>query len=241
MTEFLTQVPPWATYGIIVLALLVETNLLVGIFVPTLTMMVTAGALAQSGYLDLPLVVAVAAGAVILGDLISWHTGRYLGDRLRTNRLGRKISAAHWDRAARVMARHGGKAVVPARFVPLLRTLVPHLAGATRVPYRRVAPYSISVALVWAMIESGGGYFAAHSAHELFAVGGPALVIAVGLTVAVAAVLWHRRKKRTLALCPSCGSTLPSSGSAAISSGNAVPSEGAHPLAGATRDLQACC
>jgi len=195
LAEALGQVPPVAAYGIVVLALLAESNLVIGVFVPTLTLMMTAGALAQTGYLHFPVLVVVAAAAVVVADLISYRTGLLLGGRLRTNRLGRRISATAWDRADTVMARHGGRAVFPARFVPLLRTLVPHFAGATGVPYRRVAPYSVAAASVWAVLEAGAGYAAAHSVHRFMTLGAPAVVAAALLGAGVFAVVRRLRAR----------------------------------------------
>lgn len=196
LAETLGQVPPVAAYGIVVVALLAESNLVIGVLVPTLTLMMTAGALAQTGYLSFPVLVAVAAGAVVVADLIGYRTGVFLGDRLRTNRLGRRVSAAAWDRADTVMARHGGRAVFPARFVPLLRTMVPHFAGATGVPYRRVAPYSVAAASVWAVLEAGAGYAAAHSVHRILTLGAPSVVAAALLGAGVFAVVHRARARR---------------------------------------------
>ncbi|WP_432989353.1 DedA family protein [Dactylosporangium sp. CA-233914] len=196
LTGVLGQVPPAAVYGIVAAALLVESNLLFGVLVPTLTLMLTAGALAGRGHLRLPILVAVAAGAVIAADLISYHTGRILGGRLRTSRLGRRIPAAAWARAEQAMARHGARGVAPARFIPLLRTLVPHLAGATHVPYRRVAPYSITAAVTWTLLAAGTGYTAARSVDWLSAAAGPLLAIAA-LAAAVAVIVVVRRRRST--------------------------------------------
>jgi membrane-associated protein len=195
--DLLSQAPAPAAYAILSLALLIESNLLFGVFVPTLTLMVTAGALAGSGHLSLPVVLVVAAASVVTADVISFNTGRFLGPRLRTNRMGRRVSTASWQRTEAVMARHGGRAVFVARFIPLLRTLVPHLAGATRLPYRRIAPYSVTAATVWAFVEAGAGYGAAHSLHRIAAAGTPALIAAAlagVLATAIVVVLRARRR-----------------------------------------------
>lgn len=193
LTGMLAQVPPVAAYAILATALLIESNLLFGVFVPTLTMMVTAGALARTGYLDLPVVIAVAVTSVVMADLISYHTGRYLGGRLRNNQLGRRISDTNWTRAEAIMKRHGGRAVLVARFIPLLRTLTPHLAGATGVPYRRVLPYSVGAATLWACAEAGGGYLAAHSIHRLSSIGTAVLLAAAAIALLITAVIKRRR------------------------------------------------
>ncbi|MFJ4878401.1 DedA family protein [Streptomyces sp. NPDC088745] len=82
------------------------------------------------------------------------------------------------------MARRGGRAVLLTRFVPVVRTLAPHLAGATGVPYRRIAPSSLLAAPLWAGAEAGAGYAAATSLQHALAVGGPVLALAAGATAA---------------------------------------------------------
>ncbi|QBS40221.1 DedA family protein [Nocardia sp. CS682] len=189
LAELLHQVPAVAAYGVVVAAVLAESILLIGAFVPTLTLMLTAGALASTGQLDPVVLLGVATLAVVAGDALGHRTGRLLGDRLRTNRLGRRIPEAAWRRTEQAMARRGSQAVALGRFLPVIRTLAPHLAGAAGLPYHRIAPYSAGAAVVWAAAEAGAGYAAASSAQRLIPLAGPALVAAVGV---VALLTWVR-------------------------------------------------
>ncbi|MGY0020451.1 DedA family protein [Streptomyces sp. YJ-C3] len=161
--------------------------LLIGAFIPTLTLLLASGTLARAGDLNLVLVIATASGAVVAGDALGHRTGHMLGSHLRTGRLGRRIPTAAWQRAEALMARRGGQAVFLSRFVPVVRTLTPHLAGATHLPYRRIAPYSLLAAPVWAGAEATTGYVAATSLQHTIAYGGPAL--AATAAVITAAVL----------------------------------------------------
>ncbi|MFF4603617.1 DedA family protein [Streptomyces sp. NPDC001339] len=185
-------VPDAVGYLILTAAVLAESVLLIGAFIPTLTLMLTAGALASTGQLHLLLVIAVAAGAVVTGDFLAHRTGLQLGTRLRTAGIGRRIPTTAWRRAEELMARRGGQAVLIARFVPVLRTLTPHLAGATRLPYRRIAPYSALAAPVWAAAEASAGYTAAASLQPVLTFGAP--VVAGLLGVAAAVALWWRAR-----------------------------------------------
>jgi len=194
LSAALADVPAATAYLILAAAVLAESVLLVGAFVPTLTLMLSAGALARAGHLDLVPVIAVAAGAVVLGDLLSHRIGHRLGPRLRTTGIGRRTPAAVWRRAETLMARRGGHAVFVARFVPVLRTLVPYLAGATGLPYRRIAPYSAVAAAVWACAEAGSGYAAATVLPLVLSFGVPA--VAGVLAVAAAGTLWARTRPR---------------------------------------------
>ncbi|MFI6157712.1 DedA family protein [Kitasatospora sp. NPDC051170] len=195
LTDLLAHLPPPAAYGVLALAVLAESILLVGAFIPTLTLMLTAGAMARAGHLSLPLVIATAAGAVIAGDLLAHRTGRLLGQRLRTGRAARRIPAPLWQRAEALTTRHGGRAILLARFIPVVRTLAPHFAGATSLPYRRIAPYSATAACLWATAEAGVGYGAATSIQHIITLGGPALAIA-GLITAGCAALWMKKRHR---------------------------------------------
>ncbi|MFI0511366.1 DedA family protein [Streptomyces sp. WSLK1-5] len=189
--DLLGHLPAIAVYAIVATAVLAESVLLVGAFIPTLTLLLTAGALARTGHIGLPLIIAVAAGAVVAGDFLAHRTGRFLAGRLRTGRAGRRIPPGLWARAETLMARHGGRAVFLARFVPVLRTLAPHCAGATRLPYHRIAPYSVTAACVWATAEASAGYAAASSLQHVLTLAGPAA--AVFVLTATAAVLAVRR------------------------------------------------
>ncbi|WP_109001516.1 DedA family protein [Streptomyces rishiriensis] len=196
LSDILGHISPVAAYAVVATAVLAESILLVGAFIPTLTLLLTAGALARTGHISLPLVIAAAAGAVVVGDFLAHRTGRFLGDRLRQGPMGRRIPGAAWHQADTLMTRHGGRAVFLARFLPVVRTLAPHLAGVTRLPYRRIAPYSVVAAGVWATAEAGVGYAAATSLQRVLTLGGPALALAA-LMVIGGVLLW-RRKRRPL-------------------------------------------
>ncbi|MFI6566086.1 DedA family protein [Streptomyces sp. NPDC050534] len=191
----LGHLSPSLVYTVVAAAALAESILLIGAFVPTLTLLMTAGVLARTGQVSLPLVIAVAAGAAAAGDFLAHRTGGFLGHRLRTGRVGRRIPAALWDRAETLMTRHGGRAVFLARFLPVLRTLAPHFAGATRLPYRRIAPYSVTAACLWATAEVGVGYAAAISLQHILTMSGPATAV-IALIVLGAALLWRHVARR---------------------------------------------
>ncbi|MFF4909054.1 DedA family protein [Streptomyces sp. NPDC001260] len=190
----LGHLPPALIYAVVAAAVLAEMILVIGAFVPTLTLLLTIGALARTGEINLFLVIAVAATGAAVGDFLAHHTGRLLSHRLRTGRLGRRIPATAQNRAEALMTRHGGRAVFLARFLPVLRTLTPYLAGAAHLPYRRIAPYSLTAALLWATAEAGAGYAAATSLQHLLTMSGPA--IALVALVALGATLLRRRYSR---------------------------------------------
>ncbi|MFF3847139.1 DedA family protein [Streptomyces sp. NPDC002328] len=193
LSDLLGRLPPAAAYTVVALAVLAESILLVGAFIPTLPLLLTAGALARTGHISLPLVIAAAAGAVAAGDFLAHRTGRLLGDQLRAGCVGRRIPGAAWHRAETLMTCHGGRAVFLARFLPVVRTLAPHCAGVTRLPYPRIAPYSVTAACLWATAEAGVGYAAATTLQRILTVGVPALVL-VFLVALGTTFLWRRSR-----------------------------------------------
>ncbi|MGW1175383.1 DedA family protein [Kitasatospora sp. NPDC002543] len=194
LTDALAHLPPIAVYAVLALVVCAESALLLGAFTPTLALLLTVGAMARAGTVSLPLVIAAAAGAAVVGDYLAHRTGDFLGERLRTGRIGARIPAAAWQHAETLMTRHAGRAVFLGRFLPMVRTLTPHLAGATRLPYRRIAPYSAVAAGLWAAAEAGTGYLAATSLQRLLTLGGPVLGV-VALAVIVGVVLWLRKRR----------------------------------------------
>ncbi|WP_231976233.1 DedA family protein [Streptomyces sp. 3214.6] len=115
--------------------------------------------------------------------------------------MGRRIPGTAWQRAETLMTRHGGRAVLLARFLPVVRTLAPHFAGATRLPYRRIAPYSVAAAGLWAAAEAGVGYAAATSLQRILTLGGPAVALVV-LSVIGASLLRRRSVLRARRAAP---------------------------------------
>ncbi|MER7415094.1 MULTISPECIES: DedA family protein [Streptomyces] len=194
LTHALGHVPPRGAYTIVAAALLAESVLLIGAFIPTLTLLLTAGALARTGHLHLPVLILVASCAVAAGDLLAHRTGRVLGERLRTGTLGRRLPATAWQRAEELTAHRGGQALFVARFLPVVRTLAPHLAGAARLPYRRIAPYSLAAAPLWTTVEAGTGYTATASLPHALSLGTPALAAAA--CIAAAALLWTKTHRK---------------------------------------------
>ncbi|MGW5329686.1 DedA family protein [Streptomyces sp. NPDC004014] len=197
LPHLISQVPPPVAYVMVAAGVLAESVLLIGAFVPTLTLLLAAGGLARAGELNLALVITVATCAVVAGDFIGYRTGRLLGSRLRTSRLGRRMPAAAWRRAETLMTRRGGQAIFLARFIAVVRTLAPHLAGATGLPYRRIAPYSLLAAPLWAGAEAAAGYAASTSVQQTITLSGPALIAVAALTAgAVLATRWIRSRPR---------------------------------------------
>ncbi|MFJ5519508.1 DedA family protein [Streptomyces griseoluteus] len=194
LTGAIAHVPAPAAYAILAVAVLTESVLLIGAFAPTLTLLLASGVLARAGDLNLALVIVTASAAAVAGDTLGHRAGHLLGGRLRTGGLGQHVPSAAWRRADALMARRGGQAVFLSRFIPVVRTLTPHLAGAARLPYRRIVPYSLLAAPLWAGTEAIAGYATAPSFRHVIAYGGPTLAAAVAVIAGVV-LAWHKIRR----------------------------------------------
>lgn len=157
-----------ATYGVRVYFILfaivfAETGLIVTPFLPGDSLLFAVGALGATGAFDVRLAFLLLAVAAIAGDAVNYAIGRSAGlgiiHRAETNpRWGRWVNPAYIARAHAFFERHGGKAIVLGRFVPIVRTFVPFVAGVAEMSYRTFALYNITGAVVWVGICIGAGY-----------------------------------------------------------------------------------
>lgn len=215
LVGLLGHVPAYGAYALVGTAVLAESVLLVGALVPTFTLLVTGGAMARYGHVNLAVLIAIAAMAVVVGDFLAHRTGRSLHRRPLSERLFRRVPTRLLRRAEALILRHGGPAVLASRFIPVVRTLTPHLAGMSDLSYRKMAPYSTVGALVWATAETTLGYMTAASLHQITTFGAPFLVAIAALTAAaVVGARWVTLRSRSRArVLPawsraySCGST----------------------------------
>lgn len=146
---------------LVVAVVFAETGLLAGFFLPGDSILFLAGALVATHVLSLPLpLVAVAVlVAAVAGDQVGFLLGRRLGPRLFSRPDSRFFRHEHVERATAFFERHGGIAVVLARFVPVVRTFVPGVAGVARMPHRRFTASNLVGAGVWGVGLVLAGYF----------------------------------------------------------------------------------
>lgn len=140
---------PVACLVVAVLAAL-EASAFVGLFIPGELALLTGGYIAHQGNASLGLMMGAAAAGAIAGDSLGYEIGRRFGPALQASRLGRKVGAERWQRAEAYLGAKGGRAVFAGRFVGVLRALVPAVAGATRMPYRRFLAWNALGAIIWA-------------------------------------------------------------------------------------------
>ena len=146
-------------YALLFLIVFVETGLVVAPFLPGDSLLFVTGTLAAAGGLDVFIVGGVLIVAAILGDSLNYAIGKYVGPKMFQRPDGRFFKREHLDRTHAFYDRHGGKTVVIARFVPIVRTFAPFVAGIGRMPYPRFLAYNIGGAVLWVVSLVGAGYF----------------------------------------------------------------------------------
>jgi membrane-associated protein len=135
-----------------------ESGLLLGIFLPGDSVLFTAGVLAAEGWFNFPLLTIGAFLAAVTGDAVGYTFGRRVGRRLYQRPDSRWFKRAHLERAEQFYERHGGKAIVLARFLPVVRTLAPVVAGMSTMHYRRFAAFNVLGGVLWAIGLTTAGY-----------------------------------------------------------------------------------
>jgi len=147
------------TYVVLFGIVFCETGLVVTPFLPGDSLLFAAGALAGSGSLDVFALFLVLAAAAVAGDTANYWIGQYLGDHILRKHTGRWIKQEHLDRTHSFFERYGGKTIIIARFVPIVRTFAPFVAGIGAMTYGRFLMYNVVGGVLWVGLCLGAGYF----------------------------------------------------------------------------------
>jgi len=145
----------------------VETGLFVGFFLPGDSLLVTAGVFAASGDLNLVVLLASASACAIAGDQVGYYIGRRAGAALYNRPDSRFFKRKHLERAHAFYEKHGAKTIVLARFVPIVRTFAPAVAGAAEMNYRRFVSYNVFGGLFWVLSTVLLGYFLGRAVPDI--------------------------------------------------------------------------
>ncbi|HYJ19206.1 MAG TPA: DedA family protein [Burkholderiales bacterium] len=146
-------------YAILFLIVFLETGLVVTPFLPGDSLLFVAGAIAAAGEMNVHGVVLLLTVAAILGDSVNYAIGRYLGPRVFRFEDTRFFKRAYIDRTHAFFERHGGKTIIIARFIPIIRTYAPFVAGIGAMPYGRFAVFNVTGAILWVVLLTYAGYF----------------------------------------------------------------------------------
>jgi membrane-associated protein len=154
--SLLQRFGPWI-YPILFLIVFCETGLVVPPFLPGDSLLFASGALWASAEMPVELLGLTLVGAALGGDNCNYWIGRVFGNRIANSR-GRFLNRRALERTQAFYARHGGKTVVIARFVPIVRTFAPFVAGIGRMAYARFLSFCVASALLWVGLLVSGGY-----------------------------------------------------------------------------------
>ena len=146
------------TLVLLFLIVFAETGLVVTPFLPGDSLLFAAGAFAARGALDIGLLVPILLVAAILGDTVNYWIGQRIGRRAFSGKIP-FIKQEYLQRTESFYERHGGKTIILARFVPIIRTFAPFVAGIGTMSYARFIVYNVVGALLWVVLFTVGGYF----------------------------------------------------------------------------------
>ena len=148
----------WLGYAALFGIVFSETGLLVGFFLPGDSLLFTVGVVAGAGALDIVLVNVVLVAAAMLGDSTGYFLGRKTGPRIFSRPDSRFFKHEHLVRTHEFYKRYGGKTIMFARFVPIIRTFSAFVAGVSQLPYTRFLPFSVCGATGWVFLMTMLGY-----------------------------------------------------------------------------------
>jgi membrane-associated protein len=146
------------TYLILFAIIFCETGLVVTPILPGDSLLFAAGTFAASGSLDLSVLIVLLSAAAILGDTVNYACGLIIGPKVFRYEKSRFFKREYLQRTHEFYERHGGKTIIIARFIPIIRTFAPFVAGVARMSYARFVTYNIVGGIVWIVLFTGGGY-----------------------------------------------------------------------------------
>jgi len=147
------------TYVLLFLIIFCETGFVVTPFLPGDSLLFAAGTFAALGSLDPGLLVVLLSIAAILGDNVNYWIGHFIGPKAFSKEESRFLNKEYLERTKKFYEKYGGKTIIIARFVPIIRTFAPFVAGVGRMKYQRFTIYNIVGGIVWIVSFVLGGYF----------------------------------------------------------------------------------
>lgn len=157
LAELTQQYGGW-TYAILFGIVFFETGVVVTPFLPGDSLLFAAGAIASLGSLDVWVLGALLIAAAILGDTVNYHLGKYLGPKVLRGEKSWLFNRQHLERTNAFFEKYGAKTIILARFVPIVRTFAPFVAGVGAMRYGRFLAYNVIGAVVWVVIFLAAGY-----------------------------------------------------------------------------------
>jgi membrane-associated protein len=184
------------TYLILFFVIFMETGFVVTPFLPGDSLLFAAGAFAGLGYLNVGILFAILSIAAIAGDTANYWIGHYIGPRAFSGNI-RFLKKEYLDRTHAFYEKHGGKTIIIARFIPIIRTFAPFVAGVGAMTYGKFIAYNVFGGLLWVALFTFGGYFFGNipfvQDNFTFVI---AAIIIISVMPAVIELIKSRRKPR---------------------------------------------
>ena len=185
----------WGGYFVLTAIIFAETGLLIGFFLPGDSLLVSAGLLAAHGTLNVYMMGLILSVAAIVGDSVGYAMGRAAGPRIFTREDSIFFNKKHLYRAHAFYEKHGGKTIVLARFMPIIRTFAPVVAGVAEMRYRDFVVYNVlgGIGWVWGMLLTGyslGRYIPGIDRHIDLVI-----IVVIFLSVLPGIIGWLRQRR----------------------------------------------
>jgi len=196
LSAIIQQFGAW-TYAILFAIIFIETGLVIMPFLPGDSLLFAAGTFAALGALDVRLLIALLVVAAIVGDTVNYWIGHRIGEKAFSREDARFFKKKYLDRTHAFYEKHGGKTIIIARFVPIIRTFAPFVAGIGKMSYGRFISFNVIGGVGWVVLLVGAGYFFGNIPfiRKNFSIA--ILAIILISTVPIAVEYFRHRKNKT--------------------------------------------
>lgn len=197
LSVLVNQYNVWA-YVFLFITIFIETGLVITPFLPGDSLLFAAGAIAAAGgQINVPLIIVLLYIAAVTGDTLNYHIGHLLRQKVQDREKIPLVKTENIDKAQEFLTIHGGKTITIARFIPIIRTFAPFVAGAGRMPYRKFLIYNVIGGITWVSLLFGIGYFFGNisyvKSHFSLVV---IAIIGISITPAIVAFIKNRLKRK---------------------------------------------
>jgi membrane-associated protein len=158
LSAIIQQYGVW-TYAILFAVIFIETGFVVMPFLPGDSLLFAAGTFAALEALDIRILLLLLSAAAIIGDTVNYWIGHHLGPKVFSKEEARFFKKEYLDRTHAFYEKHGGKTIIIARFVPIIRSFAPLVAGVGRMSYGRFLAFNVIGGIGWVVLLTGAGYF----------------------------------------------------------------------------------
>lgn len=204
LSGIIQQYGVW-TYAILFAVIFIETGFVVMPFLPGDSLLFAAGTFAALKALDIRLLLLLLSAAAIIGDTVNYWVGHKLGPKVFRDESARFFKKEYLDRTHAFFEKHGGKTIIIARFVPIIRSFAPLVAGVGRMSYGRFLSFNVIGGVGWVLLLTGAGYFFGNiplvkNNYSLAIIA----IIAISTVPIAVEYVRHRRAKKKAVPPPSC-------------------------------------